>query len=97
MHQCVYRSRYKAIDDEKVLLNAESRIKTFEVSRTVGLDTMAQHEVLSARWRPDRVGLDKAQPVKGTLQCSGRKQAAGDGKAPQVIEGDHHNQSLPKT
>ena|ERR1700680_307718 len=37
-----------------------------------------------------------AQPVEGASQRGGRKEAAVDGKAPQVVEGDQHDPMLPR-
>jgi hypothetical protein len=55
---------------------------------------MAQREVLRARRRADRVGLHEAQPVEGAFQRGGREEAAGDSKAPQIVEGDRHPEVL---
>ena len=88
MHQRLDGARHEAVVDEEVLLDAELRVAAFEVAGTVVLDAMAQHQILSARRRADRVGLHKAQPVEGAFQRGGREEAAGDGKAPQVVERD---------
>src|SRR5579864_1889220 len=94
MHQRLYGSCHEAIDDEEVLLDAELRVETFEVTGTVILDSMAKDQVLSARRRADRIGLHKAQPVEGAFQRGGCEEAAGDGKAAQVVESAWHDQVL---
>ena len=66
--------------------------QAFEIAGTVAFDPMAQHEVLGARGHANRVGLHKAHPVQGAFQRGGREKATGDGKPPQVVEGDQHSQ-----
>ena len=96
MHQRLYGSCHKAVDDEEVLLDAEFRIQAFKVAGMVVLDAMAQHQVLRARWSANRIGLHKAQFVEGAFQRSGCEEAPGDGEAPQVVEFNQHDQILPK-
>src|SRR3984893_11194548 len=96
MHQCLYGGGHETIVEEEILFNTELGIETFEVAGTVVLDSMAQHQVLRARGRANRVGLHKAQPVEGAFQRGRRKDAVGGGKASQVVERDRHNQMLRK-
>jgi hypothetical protein len=43
----MYRTRYQDFDED-VLLKADRLITAFEVASPVALDTMAQHQILSA-------------------------------------------------
>ena len=94
MHQRLQRPRQEAVRDENILLEAELPVEAFEVAGAVVLDAMAQHQILRASRRPDRVGLHKAQPLKGAFQSCGREEGAGNSKAPQVGEGDHQGQTI---
>src|SRR5258708_3421212 len=94
MHQRLYRARHEAVSEKEVLLYAKPRVAAFEIAGPVVLCAMAQYQVLSARRRADRVGLHKAQLVDGAFQRGGCEEAAGDGEAPQVIEGNRHCQVL---
>src|SRR6267142_3276755 len=96
MHQRPYRARHEAIGDEVVLLDVELRVAAFEVAGTVVLYAMAEYQVLRARGRADRIGLHKAQLVEGAVESGGLEEAVGDGKAPQVVEGDQHDLMLFK-
>ena len=66
MHQGLYGSRHIAVDDEEVLLNTELLVLSFQVAGAIVFDPMAQDEILSARWRADRIGLYKAQLMECT-------------------------------
>ena len=88
MHERLDGTGHKAVVDEEVLLNAELGVAAFEVAITVVLNTMAQHQVLSARGGADRVGLDETEPLERAFQRSGCEKTTGDRKAAQVIEGD---------
>ena len=48
---------------------------------------MPQGQVLRARGRANRVGLHEAEPVEGARQRRRRKEAARDGEAAEVVEG----------
>src|SRR5258708_4002904 len=96
MQQRLYRARHEAVSEKEVLLYAKPRVAAFEIAGPVALYAMAQYQALSARQRPDRVCLHKAQPVEGVFQRGGREEAAGDGEAPQGIEGNRHCQVLPE-
>ena len=94
MHQRMDGACHEAVGDEEILLDAERRVAAFEIAGTVVLDAVAQRQVLRARRRADRIGLHEAQPVEGAFQRGGREETVGDGKAPQVVEGDWHGQVL---
>ncbi len=96
MHQRLYGVRHEAVADKEVLLDAELGVAPFEVAGAVLLDTMAQRQVLGARWGADRVGLHKTEPMEGAFQRGGREEAVGDGKTPQVVESDQHYGMLPE-
>ena len=81
MHQRFDGARHEAVVDEHILVDAERREAAFEVAGAVILDAMAQRQVLGARGRADRVGLDEAERVDGAPQRGGTEQAAADGEA----------------
>ena len=74
-------------------MDVESRVETLEITGAITGDAMAQREILRARRRPDRVGLDEAERVERALQRRRREEAARDRKAPQVVE-RHANRGL---
>jgi hypothetical protein len=80
VHQRCDGARHEAVVDEKILVNAQRREAAFEVAGAVILDAMAQRQVLGARRRADRVGLDEAERVDGALQRRGAEQASADGE-----------------
>ena len=94
MHQRLERAGDEAIVDEEILLDAELRIAALEVARAVLPHAMAQHEVLSARGRADRVGLHEGQLLERALQAGGRREAARHGKVPEIVEADRHGFGL---
>src|SRR5437588_7371269 len=91
MHQRLYRSRNETVDDEVILFDVQLHIQAFEVAGTVVLDAMTQRQVLSTSWRADRIGLDEAHPVQGTLQRGGLEETARDCKPPQAVKRDRHD------
>jgi hypothetical protein len=80
VHQRFDAARHEAVVDENILVDAQRREAAFEVAGAVILDAMAQRQVLGARRRADRVGLDEAERVDGALQRGGTEQAAADGE-----------------
>src|SRR5207247_1162591 len=74
---------------------AELHVAALEVAGTVVLDAMAQHQVLRARGRADRIGLHEAQSVEGAFERGGREETAGDGKTSQLVESDPHGRLMP--
>ncbi|SRR5260370_30228881 len=95
MHQRLQRPRQEAVVEKEVLLESQFHIASLEVASAVAPDAMPQRQVLSARRRADRIGLNEAQPVEGAFQSGGREEAAGDGKAPKVIEGHQERLLAP--
>ena len=87
VHQTFDGARDEAVVHEDILVDAQRREAAFEVAGAVVLDAMAQREVLGARGRADRVGLDEAERVDGALQRGGTEQAAADGESAQIVEG----------
>src|ERR1035437_8427944 len=82
MHERLYRPGHNAVYDEKVLLDAEPRVQAFEIAGPVVFDAMAQHQVLSARWSTNGIGLYEAPLVERAFQRGRCEEASGDGEAP---------------
>ena len=61
MHQRVHLVGDETVVDEEVFVNVERRVTALEVSGAIVLDAVAQRQVLRARRRADRVGLDEAE------------------------------------
>ena len=61
MHQRQMLPRQEAVVDEAILLDREPRVAALEVAGAIAGDAVAQGQVLGARRRADRVGLDEAQ------------------------------------
>src|SRR6266567_6545150 len=91
MHQRLYRSRNETVDDEVILFDVQLHIQAFEVAGAVVLDAMTQRQVLGTSRCADRIGLDKAHPVQGTLQRGGLEETAGNCKPPQAVQRDRHD------
>jgi hypothetical protein len=60
------------------------------------LNLKPQEEVLRPRGRPDGISLHKAEAMQRSLQSRRLRQAADNGKAPQVIDRDRHPLILSK-
>src|SRR5262245_22756814 len=82
MHQRLKRLRHKPVDDEEVFLDLELRIQPLEVPGAVTLYTMTQDEVLSARRRSDRIGLNKTHAVESAFKCRRFKKTTSNSVAP---------------
>jgi len=61
MHEREDASRYEAVVDETVLVDRQARVAALEVAGAIAVDAVAQRQVLGARRRADRVGLDEAE------------------------------------
>ena len=96
MHQRLYRSREKTVHDKEILFDAEPWVQAFEIAGMVILNAMTQYQVLGTSGRTDRVSLNKAESVESTFQCRGLEKTAGDGKAAQMIQRNHHDSNLAK-
>src|ERR1700733_5000256 len=94
MHQRLQGIRHETVVNEDVFLDAELRVIAFQIPGAVVLHSMAKGKVLSASRRADRVGLHKAQPIDGAFQGGGCEEAAGDGVAPQVVQGNQRTLNL---
>src|SRR5215510_1887682 len=79
MHQRLKTLRHKPVHDEEIFLDLELRVQPFEVPGFVIFNAMAQYQVLSARGRTDRIGLDKTHAIKGAFQCSWLEKTTSDG------------------
>ena len=96
VHQSLKGACHEAVVDEEVLFDAELREAPLQVTRLIVDDTVAQDEVLGARWRPDGVGLHETEFMQRALQGCRREQAAGDGEATKVVQGNRHEFMMPK-
>ena len=81
-------ARDEAVVDEEVLFDAQLRVGAFEIAGPVVDDAMAQRQVLRARRRADRIGLDETEAVQRPLERGGAEQAMRDGEAAKVLERD---------
>src|SRR5262249_17309397 len=59
---------------------------TLEIARAVPGDAVAEREVLRARRRANRIGLDETEPVERALQRGGYEQGACDSGTAKVSE-----------
>ena len=90
VHQRMVLAADEAVVDEEVFFDGQPRVAPLEVAGAVVFDAVSQRQVLRARRSADRVGLHEAELADRTLQCGGREQAACDGVAAQIGEGDRH-------
>ncbi len=88
VHEGLQGAGQEAVVDEDVLLDVEPRVAALQVADAIALDAVAQDQVLRARRGADRVRLHEAELVEGAFQGGRTEEAAGDGKAAQVAEGD---------
>ena len=63
MHQRVKRSRDEPVIDEHVLLDVERRVQPLEVARSIAVDARPERQILRARRRANRIGLDESKRV----------------------------------
>src|SRR5205807_3245790 len=95
MHKRLKFPRDESVIDEKVFLDAELRVSTFQVACAVVLHAMTQDEILSPGGCANRVGLRKLHPMPRPLQGGGGKQALRNEKPPQVVGRNGHQEILP--
>src|SRR5690606_8647139 len=57
VHQALRGARQYAVVDEEVFLDSEARVARLQLARPVGVDAVAQRQVLRAGGRADRVEL----------------------------------------
>jgi hypothetical protein len=86
MHQREVAARQEAVVDERVLVDPQARIAALEVADAVAGDAVAQDQVLGARRRADRIGLDEAELVDRARERRRLEERARDGVAAQVVE-----------
>ena len=89
VHQIVQPARDEAVVDEDVLFDAERRVRPFEIAGAIAGHAMAQRQVLRPCGRADRIRLHEAEAIERARECRRRKEATGDGEAPQIIERDY--------
>ena len=63
MHQRQCGGAAEAVVDEDVLVDVEPRVAPLEVASAVAGNPVTQDQVLRARRRADRIGLDEAELV----------------------------------
>jgi hypothetical protein len=99
VHQRIDRLRHEAVVDEMILLDAERRVPAFQVAGPVVFDAMPQRQILGARGRADRIGLQETEPFQRAFERGRTEQTAGDGKMPEIVEGDglFYARSSPRT
>ena len=90
MHQRLDGGAQKAVVDEEVLLDAERGVAPLEIAGAIVVDPVTQRQILGARRRADRIGLDEAKPLDRLLQRGRTEQAAAHGEAAQIVETDGH-------
>jgi hypothetical protein len=88
VHQALDFLRHEPVVDESIFLDAERRVAAFQVARPVTADAMPQRQVLRARRRADRIGLNETEAVQRPLERGGAEQAMGDGEAAKILERD---------
>jgi hypothetical protein len=71
MHERVEIARHEPVVDEDVLLDAKRGVASLQVAGSVPLDSMSQYEVLSAGRCPNRIRLDEAARVQGSVERGG--------------------------
>src|SRR5689334_21419570 len=91
MHQSLYRSREKTINDKEILFDPELWVQALEIAGMVVLNTMTKYQVLSTSGRTDRIGLNKAESAESAFQCRGFEKTARDCKAAQIIQRNQHD------
>ena len=94
MHQRLHRPCHEAVVDEEVLFDRQRLIPRLEVAGAVALDARPQRQVLGAGRGADGIGLHEAEPIERVFERGRRKQAAADGKAPQILQCAHQAKTL---
>jgi len=72
--------------DEESFVEIELRIPPLEIAGAVVVDAMAKRQVLCARRRTNRVGLDETKLRDRSWQRRRAEEAATDGVAAQLVE-----------
>ena len=88
MHECLDTPRKEAVVEEVVFLDGERGERPFQIAGTIVPHAMAQRQILRARGRANRVGLDEAEPVERALEGRGCEKAPRDGEAAQIVDRD---------
>jgi len=76
-------ARHEAVSVEKSFLEPQAPKAALEIARPVADDAVAQHEILRARRRPDRIGLHKTEPRDRARERRRCKQRRRQGVPPQ--------------
>jgi hypothetical protein len=67
MHERLNLCGHETVVDEKIFVDAELGVATFEIACPVTFHAVTQNQILGACGRADRVGLYKSHSVEGTL------------------------------
>ena len=81
-------ARQESIVDEEVFFDRELWITTLEVASTIVAHTMAEDQVLGARWRANWIGLNKAQALDRARERHGAEQCSRYRVPTKLCEGD---------
>ena len=81
-------ARQESIVDEEVFFDRELWITTLKVASTIVARTMAEDQVLGARWRANWIGLNKAQALDRTGERHGAEQCSRYRVPTKLCEGD---------
>ena len=81
-------ARQESIVDEEVFFDRELWITTLKVASTIVARTMAEDQVLGARWRANWIGLNKAQALDRTSQRHGAEQCPRYRVIAKLCKGD---------
>ena len=81
-------ARKESIIDEEVFFDRELWITTLKVASTIVARTMAEDQVLGARWRANWIGLNKAQALDRTSQRHGAEQCSRYRVSTKLCKGD---------
>ena len=76
----------ETVVDEEGLFNRQSRVAALQISRAIVLNTVREDQILGARGRSHRVGLEKAQTRNGARQAGGFEKAARQRVATKLLE-----------
>ncbi len=88
MQQIPHAPRDEPVRVEVVLLDVEQRVVTLEIAGAISGDPVPQNQILRARRRANGIGLDKAKPIDGALQCERFEERLIDRVPPRGDQGE---------
>jgi hypothetical protein len=100
MEQRKALSRQETVVHEEGLFDRQARVAALQLAGAIALDPMREDQILGARRRPHRVGLDEPQARDGARQAGGLEKTARDRVAAKLPEAGgfgrtHAPQSTP--